>query len=165
MRKLVLVTAALVVAVIFFCSRRSRRCRRRHERGRSRRAATHRSPGVSHSFHAIRRRGDKDAIAAAAARAGLPSSSSPIMATARDRRTRRQYLHGVLCVDGVEISTNGGHYVALDMRPAPIRSAASRRGRRGCPAARRLRDRGASGFAAAAAGLADWTRLSTASSG
>jgi hypothetical protein len=30
-----------------------------------------------------------------------------------------RYAHGVLCLDGVEISTNGGHYVALDMRPSP----------------------------------------------
>ena len=30
-----------------------------------------------------------------------------------------QYLHGVLCIDGVEISTNDGHYVALGMERAP----------------------------------------------
>ena len=29
------------------------------------------------------------------------------------------YVDGVLCIDGVEISTNGGHYVALGMSPAP----------------------------------------------
>jgi hypothetical protein len=29
------------------------------------------------------------------------------------------YLDGVLCVDGVEVSTNGGHYVAIDMPVAP----------------------------------------------
>jgi hypothetical protein len=29
------------------------------------------------------------------------------------------YRSGVLCLDGVEISTNGGHYIALDMPPSP----------------------------------------------
>ena len=41
------------------------------------------------------------------------------MATARVRRTRRAYLHGVLCIDGVEISTDDGHYVALGLGPTP----------------------------------------------
>ena len=39
-----------------------------------------------------------------------------------------EYLHGVLCVDAVEISTDGGHYVALGMRPVAV-SAGRRRGR------------------------------------
>ncbi len=61
----------------------------------------------------------RDEIAAAAAAAGLriviftdhgDGTRQPIPAT---------YSHGVLCLDGVEISTNGGHYVALDMRPSP----------------------------------------------
>ena len=29
-----------------------------------------------------------------------------------------RYAHGVLCIDAVEVSTDGGHYVALDMRPS-----------------------------------------------
>src|SRR5207248_2826949 len=29
------------------------------------------------------------------------------------------YRSGVLCLDGVEVSTMGGHYIALDMPPAP----------------------------------------------
>ena len=45
--------------------------------------------------------------------------SSPITATPRVRPIRRAYLHGVLCIDAVEISTNSGHYVALDMPAAP----------------------------------------------
>ena len=38
-----------------------------------------------------------------------------------------QYLHGVLCLDGVEISTDGGHYVALGLgtTPYPLGGAAS----------------------------------------
>ena len=34
-----------------------------------------------------------------------------------------EYLHGVLCVDGVEVSTNQGHYVALGIGSRRIRSA------------------------------------------
>jgi len=30
-----------------------------------------------------------------------------------------QYLHGVLCIDGVEVSTNQGHYVALGLPAVP----------------------------------------------
>ena len=38
----------------------------------------------------------------------------------RHARARSAALSpGVLCLDGVEISTNGGHYVALDMPPSP----------------------------------------------
>ena len=38
----------------------------------------------------------------------------------RDRRPDPPaYIDGVLVLDGVEISTDGGHYVALDMPPAP----------------------------------------------
>jgi len=62
---------------------------------------------------------DKEAIAAAAARAGLTF----IILTDHGDGTRQAdppvYLHGVLCLDAVEISTNGGHYVAIDMQPAP----------------------------------------------
>ena len=61
---------------------------------------------------------DKDAIAAAAARAGLAF----IILTDHGDGTRTPdppaYQHRVLCLDAVEISTNGGHYVALDMQPS-----------------------------------------------
>lgn len=60
-----------------------------------------------------------DEIAAAAARAGLKF----IVFTDHGDATRvpdpPTYRSGVLCLDGVEISTNGGHYVALDMRVSP----------------------------------------------
>jgi hypothetical protein len=62
--------------------------------------------------------GDREEIARAAARAGLKF----VIFTDHGDGTRTpeppRYAHGVLCVDAVEISTNGGHYVALDMRPA-----------------------------------------------
>jgi hypothetical protein len=62
---------------------------------------------------------DRDAIAAAAARAGLRF----VVITDHGDATRAPdvpaYLHGVLMVDAVEISTNQGHYVALDVGRAP----------------------------------------------
>jgi hypothetical protein len=61
----------------------------------------------------------RDRIAAAAARAGLRF----VVFTDHGDGTRvpesPRYADGVLCIDAVEISTNGGHYVALDMRPSP----------------------------------------------
>jgi hypothetical protein len=63
--------------------------------------------------------GDRDAIAAAAAAAGLQF----VVITDHGDATRQPdapaYVRGVLCIDAVEISTNGGHYVALDMPAAP----------------------------------------------
>jgi hypothetical protein len=62
--------------------------------------------------------GTRDAIAAAAARAGLRF----VIFTDHGDGTRApdppRYVDGVLCIDAVEISTNGGHYVAIDMRPS-----------------------------------------------
>jgi hypothetical protein len=64
-------------------------------------------------------RGTPDEIAAAAARAGI----SFIVFTDHGDATRipdaPAYRSGVLCLDGVEISTSGGHYVVLDMPAAP----------------------------------------------
>jgi predicted metal-dependent phosphoesterase TrpH len=61
-----------------------------------------------------------DQIAAAAARAGLKF----VVFTDHGDATRKpdppEYRSGVLCLDGVEISTSGGHYVALDMPASPF---------------------------------------------
>ncbi len=120
MRKLILVTAALVVAVIFFLlatlppkpisvtSTVDPDVQRRTIAGAYHVHST-RSDGAS----------DKDTIAAAAARAGLTFIILTDHGDGTAQPDPPQYLHGVLCVDGVEISTNGGHYVALDMPPAP----------------------------------------------
>ena len=63
--------------------------------------------------------GDKAAVAAAAARAGLKF----VLLTDHGDGTRPpdppEYVNGVLVLDGVEISTDDGHYVALDMPRAP----------------------------------------------
>jgi hypothetical protein len=64
-------------------------------------------------------RGSADEVAAAAARAGLKF----VVFTDHGDATRTPdpptYRSGVLCLDAVEISTTGGHYLALDMPAAP----------------------------------------------
>lgn len=64
--------------------------------------------------------GGRQEIARAAAQAGLRF----VIFTDHGDGTRPpnppEYIDNVLCLDGVEISTNGGHYVALDMRTSPF---------------------------------------------
>lgn len=77
-------------------------------------------PGVVH-VHTDRSDGlsSPDEVAAAAARAGL----SFLVFTDHGNGTRPPdpptYRSGVLCLDGVEISTAGGHYVAIGLPVAP----------------------------------------------
>lgn len=65
--------------------------------------------------------GTKDQVAAAAARAGL----SFVILTDHGDGTRPPdapvYRSGVLCIEGVEISTDGGHVIALGLPPSPYR--------------------------------------------
>jgi hypothetical protein len=76
--------------------------------------------GVLH-IHSSRSdgRGTPEQIAHDAARAGLKF----IVITDHGDATRRPdppiYREGVLCLDGAEISTSGGHYIAIDMPAAP----------------------------------------------
>src|SRR5688572_20862656 len=78
---------------------------------------------VSGAYHVHTTRsdghGDKAAVAAAAARAGVKF----VILTDHGDGTRPPdppaYLNGVLMLDGVEISTDEGHYVAFDMARAP----------------------------------------------
>ncbi len=77
-------------------------------------------PGAYH-IHTTRSDGvgDRIAVAAAAARAGLKF----VILTDHGDGTRPPdppaYVGGVLVLDGVEISTDEGHYAALGMRRAP----------------------------------------------
>lgn len=77
-------------------------------------------PGIIH-VHTNRSdgRGTPDEVAAAASRAGLKF----VVLTDHGDATRKPdppvYRSGVLCLDAVEISTTGGHYLALDMPQAP----------------------------------------------
>jgi len=82
-----------------------------------------RASTVAGAFHVHSTRsdgaGDRAAIAAAAARAGLQF----VVFTDHGDATRQPdppaYIDGVLCIDAVEVSTNGGHLIAIDMPPAP----------------------------------------------
>ncbi len=120
MRKVLLVTAAFGVAVIFFllatlppspeivAATLDPNLQRRTVAG-------------AYHIHSILSdgSGDKDAVAAAASRAGL----SFVVLTDHGDGTRPPdpavFLHGVLCIDAVEVSTSGGHLVALDMKASP----------------------------------------------
>lgn len=81
------------------------------------------SPAVRGAFHVHTERSDGtgsvDDVAAAAARAGLRF----VVFTDHDDGTRQpsapQYREGVLCIDAVEVSTTGGHVIALGMPVAP----------------------------------------------
>jgi hypothetical protein len=120
MKKVGLLTATIVVAVFFFLLATLPPLPARLNVGIDPDLMRRTARGAYH-IHSSRSDGaaDKDAIAAAASRAGLAF----IILTDHGDGTRvpdaPEYLHGVLCVDAVEISTNGGHYVALDMRPSP----------------------------------------------
>jgi hypothetical protein len=78
---------------------------------------------VAGIFHVHTNRSDGlagvDEVAAAAARAGLKF----VVFTDHGDGTRPPeppaYHAGVLCLDGVEISTSGGHYAVFDMPPSP----------------------------------------------
>ncbi len=68
--------------------------------------------------------GTPDDVAAAAARAGLQFIILTDHGDATRTPTPATYRSGVLCIDGVEISTTGGHYAALGLTAAaPYRLA------------------------------------------
>ena len=75
------------------------------------------------AFHIHTTRSDgalaKREVAAAAARAGLQFAVFTDHGTGDTAPDPAEYMAGVLCIDGVEISTNGGHYIALDIPAAP----------------------------------------------
>ena len=77
-------------------------------------------PGIVH-VHTNRSDGSQtpEAVAAAAARAGLRF----VIFTDHGDGTRKpdppEYRSGVLCIDGVELSTAGGHYLAMDIGASP----------------------------------------------
>jgi hypothetical protein len=78
-------------------------------------------PGVIH-IHTNRSDGlsGPDEIAAAAGRAGLRFLVFTDHGDATRKPDPPQYRAGVLCLDGVEISTSGGHYIAIDMPASPF---------------------------------------------
>ena len=80
-------------------------------------------PTVAGAYHIHTRASDGSGtvgdVAAAAARAGL---QFVIMTDHGDGTTIQSpsYHSGVLCIEGVEVSTTGGHYVALGLGPTPF---------------------------------------------
>ena len=115
MKKLVLTAAALVAAVAVYVGvtipPRPLRLPP---------AADGTIPGIIH-VHTNRSDGlsGPDVIAAVAAKAGLKFLVFTDHGDATRRPDPPQYRSGVLCLDGVEISTNGGHYIAIDMPASP----------------------------------------------
>src|SRR5438045_8056908 len=77
-------------------------------------------PGILH-VHSNRSEGRSapDGIAEAARRAGLKYLVFTDHGDATRPPDPPMYRSGVLCLDGVEISTTGGHYVAIDIPAAP----------------------------------------------
>jgi hypothetical protein len=77
-------------------------------------------PGILH-VHTNRSdgRSSPEAVAAIAARAGLRFVVFADHGDATRSPDPPAYISGVLCLDGVEISTNGGHYIAVGMPESP----------------------------------------------
>lgn len=76
--------------------------------------------GVSH-IHTSRSdgTGTPDEVAEAASRAGLQFVVLTDHGDGSRQSDPPQYRHGILCLDAVEISTTGGHYIGIDMARAP----------------------------------------------
>ena len=64
---------------------------------------------------------DRQRIALAASHAGLHFAIFTDHGDGTSAPQPPEYIHGVLCVDGVEVSTNQGHYVALGAATSPYR--------------------------------------------
>ena len=119
LRRLLIVfvlTAAFMAAVIVFVSTPPRPLRTTSASdafGHVRRGAFH--------IHTVQSDGalDREQIALAASRAGLHFAIFTDHGDGTRPANPPEYLHGVLCIDGVEISTNQGHYVALGLTAAP----------------------------------------------
>lgn len=82
---------------------------------------TRRTLSGAYHVHTTRSDGvaDKATVAAAASRAGLTFAIFTDHGDGTRPPDPAAYIHGVLCIDGVEISTDGGHYVGIGMRPSP----------------------------------------------
>jgi hypothetical protein len=119
LRRLLIVsvlTAAFMAAVIVFVSSPPRPLRTTSASD----AFGHVLRGAFH-IHTIQSDGalDRQQIALAASRAGLHFAVFTDHGDGTRAPSPPEYLHGVLCIDGVEVSTNQGHYVALGLPAAP----------------------------------------------
>lgn len=119
--RLVLRVTAAIVAAVFLLLIATLPPRAAESSGSVAEAIRARTVAGAVHIHSVRSdgAGDREAIAAAAARAGLQF----VIITDHGDGTRQPdppaYLHNVLCIDAVEVSSNGGHVIALDMGAAP----------------------------------------------
>ena len=120
MRRLLKVTAAVLVVVIFFIFA-TLPARPVAVTWRGDPAIASRTVAGAYHVHSTRSdgAGDRTAIAGAASRAGLKFVIFTDHGDATRPPDAPAYVDGVLCIDAVEISTNQGHYVALDLPAAP----------------------------------------------
>ena len=111
-----LLTAALVAAVVFFAAAPPRPARTPESQPADPRVLR----GAYH-IHTTRSDGalDRDAVALAASRAGLKFAIFTDHGDGTRVPAPPEYVHGVLCLDGVEVSTDDGHYVALGIGQTP----------------------------------------------
>lgn len=119
MRRVIAVTAALVAAVVVFLLV-TLPGNPVHVEWTGDPSIPGRTVAGAYHVHTTRSDGASDpgTVAAAAKRAGL---RFVIFADHGDGTDLEPpvYRDGVLCIDGVEVSTNGGHYVALGIERAP----------------------------------------------
>lgn len=111
-----LLTAALVAAVVFFAAVPPGPARTPLSGQPDPRVLA----GAYH-IHTTRSDGalDRAGVARAASLAGLKFAIFTDHGDGTREPAAPEYLHGVLCVDGVEVSTDDGHYVALGIGQAP----------------------------------------------
>lgn len=121
MRRGLLLTAAALAAVILFLFATLPPAPVALDSSYADAGLVRRTAAGAYHIHSTRSDGaqDKAAIAAAAAGAGLRFAIFTDHGDGTRPPDPPAYISGVLCIDGVEISTNGGHYVALDMPAAP----------------------------------------------
>lgn len=121
MRKGLLAAAALVAVVAIFLLATLPPKPVRVPPGDVDSTITARTVAGAYHIHTTRSDGteSKTSIAAAAARAGLQFAIFTDHGDGTRPPDPPEYIDGVLCIDAVEISTNGGHYVALGMPAAP----------------------------------------------
>ena len=121
MRRALLVTAAVVAAVIFFALATLPPRPQQVDTSGFDPDLIRRTVRGAYHVHTTRSDGaaDRSAVAAAAGRAGLQFVIFTDHGDGTAPPDPPAYSSGVLCIDGVEISTNDGHYVALGMAQAP----------------------------------------------
>ncbi len=116
-----MVTAVLAAAVIFFVLATLPPTPIQVDLSTADPDLVRRTVGGAYHIHTTRSdgAGDKRTVAAAARRAGLQFAIFADHGDGTRQPDRPEYIEGVLCIDGVEISTNSGHYVAFDMPASP----------------------------------------------